>query len=183
MVTKKGTKKAKTTKKAQQKSKEDKPKKISPFDIIDMMFTKKDEFDKLSKFTLEKNFFMINRVFSIKYPTQAQFFNNLKINTAEVIKCWQQFLTKYEIPNKVPYFVYTKGSKKSSDAKDEVKFKKQDIVDYAKKYNLSLRDVEDIIQFKPQEFTEQIQELDKLRSLQNQSEKFQNKNDSVNNAD
>lgn len=158
---------AKTKTKSKISSKKDtiqKPKSISPFDIINMMFTRPKDFSALSNYELDKNFFMINRVLSIKYPLQGQWFNNLYINKPEVIKCWKAFMDKYEHTNRVPGFVYTKGAKKTTeDNIEEITIKKQDKIDYAQKYHLSLKDVDDIIKFKPKEFEEQIKLLDELR--------------------
>lgn len=166
-----------TSKKRVEKKAEKGPKKISPFDIINMMFTRKEEFNQLSDLTLANNYFMINRVFSIKYPIQGQLFNNLDINKAEVIKCWQKFLTTYENPNRVPYFVYTKGSKRSSEEQSTtINIKKQDILDYAKKYNLSIKDVEDIILFNREGFLNQVEEMKKFQEFIDKSLTFKNKN-------
>lgn len=88
-----------------------KPKAIGPFDIIKMMFTDKESFDKLSDAILAKNFFMINRVMAIQFPLQAQCFNKLNINTGQVIRAWQQFATAKCGYGSVPNFVYTKTGK------------------------------------------------------------------------
>lgn len=123
-----------------------KPKTIGPFDIINMMFTKPDEFNKLSNLLLSKNFFMINRVFSIQFPLQAAVFNKLNINTADVIRCWQNFLTK-QYGNKVPFFVYTKGLKKTTELQEDIEIPKDIKESYCKHYNLSLKDFDDLLYF------------------------------------
>ena len=70
-----------------------KPKAIGPFDIIKLMFTDKESFDNLSDYMLSKHFFMINRIMAIQFPLQAQCFNKLNINEAQVIRSWQFFAT------------------------------------------------------------------------------------------
>lgn len=132
-----------------------KPKAIGPFDIINMMFTKPDEFNKLSNLILSKNFFMINRVFSIQFPMQAAVFNKLNINTSDVIKCWRNFLVK-QYGNKVPYFVYTKGYKKTTELQEDVEIPKDTKEQYCKHYDLSLKDFDDLMYFNRQMLLDDI---------------------------
>ena len=96
------------------------PKAIGPYDIIKLMFTDLQGFDKLSNTMLERNAFMINRIFAIQFPAQAQCFNNSKINSADVVRSWRLFAVKTLGFGKVPGFVYTKGAKKSSELKEKV---------------------------------------------------------------
>lgn len=117
------------------------PKAIGPYDIINMMFTSINEFNNLTDTILDKNFFMINRVFSIKYPLQAAIFNKTTINTAAVIKSWATFITGKEGYGRVPYFVYTKGAKKSSEnTNTDEKIDKDLIKEYCKRYKINLKD-------------------------------------------
>lgn len=115
---------------------------LSPFDIITLIFTNIEEFNNLSDTILDKNFFIINRVFSIKYPLQAAIFNKLTINTAQVIRAWSRFILMHEKYGRVPYFVYTKGAKKSK----ETVIKKTDnisadtVCEYCKRYHITLKD-------------------------------------------
>ena len=104
-----------TRKKSENTEEIKKPKAIGPFDIIKMMFTDVASFNNLSNLILSKNFFMINRILSIMFPMQAQCFNNLNINQAEVIRTWQRFATVKLGYGRVPGFVYTKGAKASQE--------------------------------------------------------------------
>lgn len=124
-----------------------KPKSIGPFDIINLMFTNKVEFDKLSNSILSKNFFMINRIFSIQFPLQAECFNKLNIDTANVIRSWQTFATANLGYGKVPFFVYTKGSKKTNEDNIQELFTKEEKQDYCNFYNITLKEFEDINYF------------------------------------
>lgn len=87
------------------------------FDVVRMLFTDTAAFNNLSKMTLERNAFMINRFMAIKYPQQAQAFNNLKINTCDVMKFWNSYLGN---KMSVPSFIYTKGSKKSKETHTKI---------------------------------------------------------------
>ena len=124
-----------------------KPKAVSPFDIIKMMFTDVASFNNLSNLILSKNFFMINRIFSIMFPMQAQCFNNLDINQAEVIRAWQKFATAKLGYGRVPGFVYTKGAKASQEQNKIDNISKEDKEQYCKHYQISLKDFDDMLYF------------------------------------
>ena len=139
---------------------------LSPFDIIGMMFKDKESFNKLSNLLLEKNYFMINRVLSIKYPFQAQCFNMTGINLAEVVKAWNFFLSANEQYGKIPGFVFTRGAKKTinkQEVNDEIK--KSDIEAYAQHYHLSIKDVQDLKEFNYNALNDDIKNLNKLLEM------------------
>lgn len=143
---------------------------LSPFDIITLMFTNINEFNTLTDTILDKNFFIINRVFSIKYPLQATVFNKLGINTAQVIKAWANFIVSKEGYGRVPYFVYTKGAKKSK----ETTIKKTDnistdsILEYCKRYHISLKDYNNLKLIYDTTFIDDVKRYEKLISLKEQ---------------
>ena len=144
---------------------------MSPFDIINLIFTNYNEFNKLSDIILDKNFFIINRVFSIKYPEQSQFFNKLSINKAKVIRYWAYFITAKEGYGKVPYFVYTKGAKKQNEnnkTKSIFNIDKNIIYEYCKRYNINLKDFENLKSLYQNELLEDIKRYEKLISLKEQ---------------
>lgn len=150
---------------------------IGPYDIIQMMFTNADGFNKLTDIILDKNFFIINRACAIKYPLQAALFNKLQINTAGVIKSWRNFLTNKEGYGRVPYFVYTKGAKKSTEAK----VKKTDNIDketkkeYCKRYHITLKDYEMLNSFFNEELISDVKRYEKLISLKEQEKNISQK--------
>jgi len=68
-------------------------------DIVDRIFNKKDRYYEISNVDKEKNFFIINRKFSRKYPKIAQFFNNNNIDKSIAIDKWYDFFkNEYRIP-------------------------------------------------------------------------------------
>lgn len=164
---KEAPKKKRTAKKATETKQDDlmmKPKEISPFDIIKFMFTDNEAFNKLTKLQLERNYFIINRIFSIKYPLQAQVFNQNGISQSEVLKIWKEFLNKIEGIGRVPSFCFTKGSKKSSEETTSARKKltKARIIEYAKHYNLSLKELDDVYGFFPIEFEAEVDRFEKM---------------------
>lgn len=159
-------------KKKEETTKEEfKVKKISPFDIINFIFTNDEEFSKLSDMILDQNFFIINRVFSIKYPLQAQAFNTSGISTANVIKCWKNFLNMKEGKGRVPYWCYTKGTKRAQEQKDsKSEIKSSDIKTYAEFYNISLRDTKVYADICPELFLGDVEKIN-LRNSAREQEK------------
>ena len=115
---------------------------------------------------------IINRVFSIKYPEQSQFFNKLSINKAQVIRYWGFFITKKEGYGKVPYFVYTKGAKKTEEKKDTYNISKELKTEYCKRYKLSLRDYDDLYLLYKDEFINDVLKYEKLTSIKEQEKNF-----------
>lgn len=134
-------------KKAENTEEIKKPKAIGPFDIIKMMFTDVNAFNELSNLILSRNFFMINRIFSIIFPMQAQCFNNTEINQADVIRAWQRFGTAKLGYGKVPFFVYTKGAKATQELNKVDDISKEDKESYCKHYQISLKDFDDMLYF------------------------------------
>ena len=139
-----------------------KAKPLSPFDIIKMMFTNQAEFSKLSDKMLERNSFMINRVFSIKYPLQARYFNNTGVVSSDVVKSWNMFVVKNIGLGRVPGFVYTKSSKSSEANKEEID--KELKREYCKHYNISYRDFDDMMYFYHDWTVENLKYFEKINS-------------------
>lgn len=143
-------------------------KEIGLFDVIKLIFTDIEGFDKLSNITLKKNYFMCNRIFSIKYPLQAVLFSTMNINEAEVIRMWRDFFISNKIFGKVPYWVYTKGSKKSVDnVKKNKKISSQLIKDYCIHYNIDTKDVIDALEFFEDDMEKELKRFEKLISAKN----------------
>lgn len=141
---------------------------ISPFDIIDMMFKDYESFNDLPKNVLEKNFFIINRTFAIKYPQQAAVFNKLNINTAATIKFWAMFLVNKEGYGKLPYFVFTKGNKKTTVSKNKDNIDKDLIKQYCIRFHITLKDYETLKSMFNEELINDVKRYEKLISIKEQ---------------
>ena len=139
-----------------------KPKSISPFDIIGMIFTNRESFNNLSNLILSKNFFMINRIFAIQFPLQAQLFNNLNVSKSDVIKCWANFAVTKLGYGKIPSFVYTKGAKAISQIKNTDNIDKDLKEQYCKHYNISLKDFDDMLYFNHDNTIKHINQFDSI---------------------
>lgn len=135
-----------------------------------MMFQNSESFDKLTDAILDKNFFIINRACSIKYPLQGSLFNNININKAQVIKSWRNFLVSKEGYGRVPYFVYSKGAKKTTETikKKTDNLDKSEIQEYCKRYKISLKDFNSLKTFYNDELIEDVKRYSKLMSVKEQ---------------
>lgn len=136
------------------------------FSVSKKLFTNREEFDKLSDNALNRNSFMMNRSIAIKYPDKAQAFNILKINGADVMKFWADYLGgQYRVPG----FMYTKGVKSSqaSIAKKTKMPSKTLIKDFCLHYNLNRKDVMTAIKMFNVDMINEIFEFEKLINQNN----------------
>ena len=141
---------------------EDKKQVLSPFDIINKMFTNHEAFMKFSDLDLSRNYFIINERMSIQYPMQAQVFNHYKINPAQVIRCWETFI-RIQGYNRVPGFIYAKGKKKSAEEnyKNFKKIPDKTLSSYAAKRNFSVKDVKFALEIYPEQVHKDIEKYEK----------------------
>lgn len=121
-----------------------------PYDIIKLMFTDVQGFDKLSDIILERNSFMINRIFAIQFPAHAQIFNTMGMKGSNTVKAWRIFGLHTFGGGRVPSFVYTKGAKSTTTKKQEKQlYTKDEINQYCEHYNISHKDFEEMQEFIP----------------------------------
>lgn len=150
-----------------------KPKQIGPFDILKLMFVNRPEFWKTPNDVLAKNYFIINERMSIQFPMQAAVFNHAKINPAEVIKCWTDYIQKKGY-NSVPGFVFIQGKKKAADTNlvQKKKYPEKTLQDFAWHMNLSMKDLKYAMSIYPVQVANEIDtwekqkaDLEKMKSL------------------
>jgi hypothetical protein len=82
------------------------------FDFTKVLFTNPNGYNKLKNSEKSKHFFMIQRFFSIKFPTTAQSLNRNGINPWAVMDLWQIVGSRFQ---KVPGWIYTKTKKVSAE--------------------------------------------------------------------
>lgn len=132
------------------------------FDIIGVMFEDHSAWVKVTNYDKKKNFFMINRILSIKYPLQANMLQHLKVNQVAVIDFWFYFISSQY--NRKPSWLYTKASKKKDSTK---KSKKNTITEdmiktFAHKLGYEVKTVRMAIEFFGEEILTEIKDIDKL---------------------
>jgi hypothetical protein len=89
------------------------------FDFIKIMFTKPNDFKKISNHNKKRHHFMINRFFAIQYPSNAQFFNKNGINPIAVIDSWSLVASRFK---SVPGWIYTKTKKAEKETSSKSKY-------------------------------------------------------------
>ena len=148
-----------------------KKKSLSPFDIMKMMFYERHAFDKIPDDVLKANYFIINRRFAIMFPQQAAKLSMMGINEAQVIRFWANFM-KAKGYSKFPNELYIKAEKNGiakvgiEDLDDDV------LASYMKRYNLSRRDLTDMLKFYNQQTIEEIKRYVSIYSPDEQMKLF-----------
>lgn len=129
------------------------------FDLSNAMFKFSDiEWSKVTKYEKEKYFFMINKFFSIKYPTQANYFNLLNISTSNVIDNWRIVAKKHN--GRIPSWMFTKIDNKNKIKKEKFD---QNVLDLFKELNeISNRELNEFINFFPDESNIIFKKLSKI---------------------
>lgn len=113
----------------------------SLFDFIKVLFENPKSYKKISNYDKAKFFFMTNRFMSIMYPMQANAFNNIKITQSVVLDYWQKNMTN--IYNKVPKWIFVKGSKKQQTEKTKKLPSEEAIEYYLRRTNYTRRQLDD----------------------------------------
>ena len=133
------------------------------FDLINALFAGPKKWSHVERGDKKKNHFMVNRMISIQYPLQAQALNHIKIDPVSTVDFWHFFLSK--IYSKVPFWVYTKGSKKVKEEKEKkTDLKDSSIKDYARVNSLDLKLVREALKFYPDQMVKEIKEFEKMIS-------------------
>jgi hypothetical protein len=82
------------------------------FPFVNTMFTNPRDYENIKNADKGRHTFMVNRFFSIKFPTTAQSLNRNGINGWAVVDLWQIVASRF---GKVPFWIYTKTKKAPSE--------------------------------------------------------------------
>ncbi len=128
--------------------------------ILDCMFKDKREYNTVTRKEKDRNFFMINRRMSIKYPVQAfkLAFNN--INKEYAIDCWYMITKRFN--GVKPGWMYTKTEKE--------KIQKIKYSDLAKNFYMKTNEIDEktfqkALEFEPKKMQDILIKLDKQLKL------------------
>ena len=142
------------------------------FEILNALFTNKEYINDLTPQAMKQYVFMINRRIAIKYPLQAQVFNNNKVYGPDVVKFWSDFLFTGKKP---PGWVYTAGAAKSQAKKNEKsKVTSTMIKEYSLKHNISQKEVNTALKFFTEEIINEMLEYEELKKQISTYEKDNN---------
>lgn len=130
------------------------------FDLLNSMFSKRDEFNKTSLHERGRHNFMVNRFMAIKYPVQAQFLNHTKIHPGNAVTYWADTVGKMFSRTPSWMFVKTKKEKEKKAAAQPVN--DATIRYYCQKNMCSRRDVEEAMKMFGEPFIQELAQLQKL---------------------
>lgn len=128
------------------------------FDFIHIMFNDKKEYDELNNYQKSRHQFMVNRFFSIKYPTHANIFNKLGINPAAVVDCWHMVASNYK---RTPGWIFTKVRKSEKEKAKEYIPSAEVLEKYLHVNQIGMREYKEAIKFNPIEIKKVLQSLEK----------------------
>jgi hypothetical protein len=130
------------------------------FDLLNSMFSKRDQFEKTTLHERGRHHFMVNRFMAIKYPMQAQFLNHTKIHPGNAVTYWADTVGKMFSRTPSWMFVKTKKEKEKKAAAQPVN--DSTIRYYCQKNACSRRDVEEAIKMFGDPFVQELSQLQKL---------------------
>lgn len=128
------------------------------FELTKTMFGDTANYGDATKGDKKKNFFMINRRMAIQHPMQAQALNGLRIDPVSAVDIWYKFLRKQY--NKTPFWMYTKGIKKSKEEKEKkINIPSADILEFSKAFGYDPISVRDALDMFPKEMAKEIKDF------------------------
>ena len=131
------------------------------FDITKIIFEKPNEWESVTTGEKKKYYFVINRIFSIQFPMQANVLQHLNINQAGVIDFWQHFMRKQY--KRTPSWMYTKGVKKSKQEKEQKLNVSEKLIDeYVKRMNIDKKSIYDSLEFFPDLMIAELKFFEKI---------------------
>jgi len=139
-------------KKAEKKEKKEK-KTNALFDLINALFTNREYVYNITQETAKQSLFMVLRRIAIKYPVEANVFNDNKVNALDVIKFWSDYLYS----GYAPRWVYASGANKSKASKSKIS--QEDIKTYKRHYGINDKDFDDCMRFFPDDTIKEIDEI------------------------
>jgi len=137
-------------------------KNMEVFELTKIMFERPSEYMNVSAGIKRKHYFIIQRRMAINFPEQAQLLQHLKIDEVGVIDFWQDFLRRQY--TKTPYWMYTKGLKKTKELKEKkLSIKESEIKEYAIQYSYDLKSVREAIIFFPDEMKKEFKKFKEFK--------------------
>jgi len=125
--------------------------------ITKFIFEDKSDYKKLTDEDKEKFFFIINRKLARAYPKNAQYFNIKGADKASAMDIWYQFFIKKRTIG-IPDWYW--GKKK--EAKEKAIATKDEIQYLMNFYDIKERDVDFLIQYYPDDVTEELKKYRKF---------------------
>ena len=138
---------------------------IQLFDYIKIVFSRDEKSWKSLKNTdKSRNFFMLNRFMSIKYPVQANMLSHYKINPEAVSDYWHRSMSS--LHTSTPNWIYAKTIKKK-DVEKKLDLPSPEMIRwYCERNEMSRRDFNENVKFLGEDFLSEIRKLEKILKSQ-----------------
>lgn len=138
---------------------------IQLFDYMKLIFSKDEKsWKNLSNTDKSRNFFMLNRFMSIKYPIQANLLSHYKINPVSVSEYWHKSMSSLHSGS--PKWIYTKTIKKK-DLETKQNLPSIEMIRwYCEKNEISRKDFDQKVKFFGESFLSEIRAMEKVLKSQ-----------------
>lgn len=138
---------------------------VELFDFVKLSFIATDkQWSELNDSDKSRNFFMMNRFLSIKFPVQVSVLSHMRINAPSTMDYWHMTLSK--LFKSVPPWIYAKTKKKAVEDKKKNLPSEQMVKWYCQKEEMSRKDYECSVTLFGDEFLEEIRGLEKILKSQ-----------------
>jgi len=138
---------------------------IQLFDYTKLVFSKNEkEWEKLKDNDKARNFFMLNRFMSIKYPVQASILSHYKVDPVSVSDYWHR--TMKNLYSSSPSWIYAK-TKKRADVEKKLDLPSNEMIKwYCEKNEMTRKDFDQTVKFHGEKFLAELKTLEKILKSQ-----------------
>lgn len=138
---------------------------IQLFDYTKLMFVADEkQWKEVTSLDKSRNFFMMNRFLSIKYPVQVAVLSHIKINAPATADYWHANMGK--LYKSVPSWIYAKTKKKEKEAKKREGLSDEMIKWYCQREEISRKEFEFTCKTFGEEFLEELRATEKVLKSQ-----------------
>jgi hypothetical protein len=139
---------------------------IQLFDYLKLVFSKDEKaWGNLNSVDKGRNFFMLNRFMSIKFPVQVHALSLLKIDPNSASNYWHKTMKSLH-GGSTPNWIYTKTKKKAEKDKKLNLPSEEMIRWYCNKNEISRKDFVQSVEFFGETFLKEIHSLEKILKSQ-----------------
>ena len=138
---------------------------IQLFDYIKLVFSKDEKsWNSLKNTDKSRNFFMLNRFMSIKYPIQANMLSHYKINPEAVSDYWHRNMSSLHSGS--PSWIYAKTIKKK-DVEKKLDLPSNEMIKWhCERNEMTRRDFDESVKLFGEEFLKELRSLEKILKSQ-----------------
>ena len=138
---------------------------IQLFDYVKLAFSKDEKaWKELNDTDKSRNFFMLNRFMSIKYPVQVHALSLLRTNPVAASDYWHR--TMSTLHGTVPTWIYAKTKKKGEEEK-KLELPSESMISwYCNKNEMSRKEFLENVNFFGDSFVKEVKSLEKILKSQ-----------------